>query len=354
MLDHLKKLKFSFVELAIGAALAASAMMMTYKGGRSMDVSDPSSSQLIGIACALISAVVAIGLHIVDKHKAKGDLAKAKSYQQLWYAALVFEICAAALFTVSHRAANVSQAMAQDAKFQTIGTIATDKRKSLETLQGELEAFQVANPWSLTTEASGLEADLKLATDRADYEASLGGCKSKCIALKAKATDIKVRIGALAKRNELTAKMDSLKTQVEQTATAAATADRGGSGVLEASAMFASFGTLSLEPGKEAIGWANNVTGLVMSIIFSIAAAMILRDGLSEYLPHTATRSGYTPDIDHEPVQTPRPAPKPITKPASDTTEDRTTVIERHFSNNGLTREAIADAMARQGLLRAA
>lgn len=343
-----KQLKFSHVVLGIGAGLTVVAMQMTFKGGASMDLADPQSSFLIGCACALISAGVAVGLHIVDRKKAAGDLPLANTYQQLWYAMLAFEICAAAIFTVSHRAANVSQAMAQDARFQTVGTIASDKRKSLETLSGELEAFQVANPWSLTTEASGLEADLKLANERADYEASLGGCKSKCIALRAKATDVEKRIGALAKRNELTAKMEQLKAQVEQTAVAAAATDRGGSGVMEASTMFASFGTLSLEPGKAAIGWANNLTGLVMSIIFSMAAAMLLREGLSEYLPH----AGYTPDLDHsDTVQVPKPAPKPITKPGATNTNDRTTVIERHYTNNGLTREAIAGAMAKAGLM---
>lgn len=362
MIDKLKNLKTNHLALGVGVGLAALAMAMTYRGGRSIDVSDPEASFLIGCACALISAGVAIGLHIVDSKRAAGDTVAARTWLRLWYAMLVFEVCAAAIFTVGHRAANVDQALAQAAKYQTAGVIATDKRKSLDDLKGELEAFQAVNPWSLTADTAGLEAELSLAKDKIELEASRGGCKDKCLQLKAKAADIEKRIGALAKRNALTAKMEALAARVEQTAVAAVATDRGSSAVAEASLMFARFGTLNLEPGKDAVGWATNISGLVMSIIFSISGAMMLREGLKEFVRHGA---GYTPDLDHgrlEPVKMPAP-PVPAPAPAVDTSGLRNVLSlmqspganrETIVLNNGLTREAIRSALEGQGLLKAA
>jgi hypothetical protein len=387
---------------ALGIVFAGLAATMTFKAGYPLGGDDPAACWLLGIGLGAVTIAVALLLHHIDQAFQAGKYGWMVGLSLFWGICVVTEYGSHVMFTVGHRAANETGAQIQDAVYTDARQAVKDNEALIATFKENLGKLQATNSWLPTVTADALRAKLESAQKAIDLEAAKHGCKDKCLARMQEKADLASKIAIAEQKEDLSKRIAATQELLDKYRAQSATLKPGTSAVTNTSEIIASLVSLQLHPGEDAKGWASKGIGAVISLVFSLAGGILLAVSAKTWMAFNAPSGGVGPatgqwwqfEIPGGPLgpqgapkgpgpgsraqghywetnetnsglaspvvmrtpaapQGPQPIVSPVPAAASAPVAGKTrTVIEKHhFDNNGLTRDAIADALARQGLM---
>lgn len=173
-----------------------------------------------------------------------------------------------------HRDMSQNEASVANVKFDDARNQVADSQKNLAMFREHLAKLQEQAPWVATVTADGLKAELAVADEAIAQEAARGGCKSKCLALKASKADLEKRIGQAEKAADLQKQIEATQRILSGHRTKAAGTERKVAASASQSDFFASLVTFSLKPTEEATTWTGR--GVNTGIAIGLCLAPIL------------------------------------------------------------------------------
>lgn len=297
MLKNLTPTKAAFILAVVLMCVVASA---SWQAGWSMGGTFFASlTAATGFACITFAFV--LSPHFAEEHFRKGEFLAGSGIAAFCVMLFVVEAIAAAMFLVGNSTESVNVASIQDTKLD-------DARKSIDDLgvqlaewRTEIDTIKKTKPTVQSDTDEAIMAQIKVAQDAIDLEASKKGCKDRCLARKKEKADLEDRLATRRHFNDLMAKVETKSKELEGARVQAATFKHGDARVTASAGMVAKLFSVSLKPTDDAQEWARIGQELIRAMAFSIAAAVLMLIGLHK--PKTA--GGYRVEMPAQPNPTP-------------------------------------------------
>lgn len=233
---------------------------MAHKFGSTISPEHASGLVLITILAAFIFAAR-------DIFKSRGDKTMAFVAGALGVMFVSAELWSHIGYTVGQRHGNVVGATVQKAKFDDNRDSVDQAKRDIVSAQARLDELQKQNGWAASVSADALRAKLESLNLAIKLEAERGGCKARCLERTKERDELASRIAILEERTSLDTKIAAAKAWLEKAKVTAANTDVGESSVVEQALLPAKLISMSLDPDKNSVGWAQIFIGLFMAVI---------------------------------------------------------------------------------------
>ncbi|MGE3709594.1 MAG: hypothetical protein AB7G35_07975 [Hyphomicrobiaceae bacterium] len=254
-----------FVLLCVGFYALWISSRMAYKFGSTI-----SPDHASGLVIATILAAFMFSAR--DIFKARGDKFMAMFALVIGGVAVSAELWSHIGYTVGQRHGNVVNATVQQTKYDDVRDSVAKAQANLASARRQLEQLQTANGWAASASATAMRAQLAEKQAAAEREAARVRCGRKCEIIKSEVMALQGKISVLERRKSYEDQIAATVKWLESAKAKAEKTDVGESSVVEQALLPAKLISMSLDPDKTSIGWAQIIIGLFMAVVQTLLA----------------------------------------------------------------------------------
>ena len=260
----------------LGLGFTAIASLMSASAGYKFGGDSLFASVLLAALLGGLTIAVALMLNFVDLAWSNGERSIGGAIAVAFVLCLIGEYASHVAFGTGHRAANIETATLQNTRYTDTREQVEDTKASLALFRDRLAKLEAANAWAPTVTADALRAE-------AQAEEMRGGCKAKCMAIKAK-------IAIAEESSELRRQITATNAVIEKHRQKAAATEKGDSIAMNQSQLYATAFTGSLTPTASAVAWANIAVGAYLSMLSTGLGALFNWLGFHQFRRHDGGR----------------------------------------------------------------
>jgi hypothetical protein len=239
--DELNPFGRFFFVLGLFSLFVAAAM--TFKFGLSMSV-------LHALGLGVLSVVASFLPEAAYRMKEEGHAGLAVVLALLATPLLAVEYFSHVGYTVGQRVGNVQQTSVHNAKFDDTRAALEADRESVTMWKKQLSDLTALAPWAPTIKAEALRGELEAMTKAVELETARGGCKSKCLKLMDKKSEVEKKIGTVEQAEDLARRIEATQRIIDGKTEKAADATFESSPVVNQTAFVAKMVAWDLKPGE--------------------------------------------------------------------------------------------------------
>jgi hypothetical protein len=288
--------RIKHILIAVGTVGLISGAWMSFSFGAAMTLAH-------GITLALLTILAAVMFTAIDHLRRNGlGIGMTRFLTTLAFVFLGAELFSHVGYTVGTRVENTEMAGVQNVKYSDTRDQVVDHKAALVMWQDRMKTLTAQHGWAPTTKAEGLRAQLDSAQKAIDLETARGGCKTKCLALMKDKAGLEERIAIAEQADEFIKQINATQALIDKSRASAAVTEYKSSPIVNQTKFVSQLATVSLEPGKEALTWAQIGIGLLIAIVTTFlppfAFYLAFGDALHRAQPTTGFSRGRAPDAE--------------------------------------------------------